>query len=40
MSSTLLDFDVIYNKYLLNYKFNNIKKLESKEEYIWSDIQQ
>ena len=34
MSSTLLDFDVIYNKYLLNYKSNNIKKLESKEEYI------
>ena len=34
MSSTLLDFDVIYNKYLLNYKSSNIKKLESKEEYI------
>jgi UDP-N-acetylglucosamine 4,6-dehydratase len=34
MSNTLLDFDVIYNKYLLNYKSNNIKKLELKEEYI------
>jgi len=34
MSNTLLDFDVIYNKYLLNYKSSNIKKFESKEEYI------
>ena len=34
MSNTLLNFDVFYNKYLLNYKSDNIKKVESKQEYI------
>ena len=34
VSNTLLDFNVNYKKYLLNYNSHNIKKLASKEEYI------